>query len=157
MSRLSFAAVAVIGLATFAGPAAAQTAPVQKSFASAADIAAATAIAAAKTGNSRLAPLLAVAPLRANIEYRTADAPPALHEHEAELFVVLDGSGTYTGGGTITGPKPPTGGAGTAIVGGTARTVAKGDIFLVPVNSPHQFTAIQGRLVMMSMHLPVAP
>ena len=44
---------------------------------------------------------------------------------------------------------------GTAIEGGAPRKVAKGDYILVPANTPHQYTDVQG-LIMMTLHMPVA-
>jgi quercetin dioxygenase-like cupin family protein len=35
--------------------------------------------------------------------------------------------------------------------------VGKGDTFIVPRNTPHWFSAIDGRLVMISMKLPDGP
>ena len=43
---------------------------------------------------------------------------------------------------------------GTAIEGGSSRKIAKGDYVLVPANTPHQYTDVQG-LVMVTLHMPV--
>ena len=45
---------------------------------------------------------------------------------------------------------------GTAIEGGTSRRVSKGDFVMVPPGTGHWFSAIDGTLVVMSLHLPVA-
>jgi len=61
-------------------------------------------------------------------------------------------------GGKLVGAKPAAPGAmtqgGTAIEGGTPRKVGKGDYIMVPANTPHQYTEVQG-LVMMTLHMPV--
>ena len=44
--------------------------------------------------------------------------------------------------------------AGTGIDGGQRRKVAKGDFIMVPENTPHWFSAIEGTVVLMSLHLP---
>jgi quercetin dioxygenase-like cupin family protein len=44
--------------------------------------------------------------------------------------------------------------SGTAIEGGTPRQVAKGDFFMVPENTAHWFSRIDGTLLLMSLHLP---
>ena len=82
-----------------------------------------------------------------------------IHEKQAEFSFVIRGSGTLTTGGTMVrataaagAPPPPA-----SIEGGTDRKVAKGDFFVVPENTPHQFTAIGGELVPISMHVPRAP
>ena len=43
---------------------------------------------------------------------------------------------------------------GTAIEGGSSRSVAKGDFIVVPENTAHWFSAINGTLVLMSLHVP---
>ena len=48
----------------------------------------------------------------------------------------------------------PTNLTGTAIEGGTPRNIAKGDFILVPENTPHWFSPINGVLVLFSVHAP---
>ena len=43
---------------------------------------------------------------------------------------------------------------GTAIEGGTSRAVAKGDIIIVPENTPHWYSRVNGTLILMSFHVP---
>lgn len=101
-------------------------------------------------------PLLGLAPYRANLEYRTATGPAAVHEKEAELFYVIEGTGTLTTGGKLKEEKRtnPTNLSGSGIDGGQSRTVAKGDFLIVPENTPHQYTDIKGELILMSIHVP---
>ncbi|HKX64551.1 MAG TPA: hypothetical protein VJM78_04520, partial [Rhizomicrobium sp.] len=65
---------------------------------------------------------------------------------------------TLITGGKLVGAKPAMPGAltqgGTSIEGGTPRKVAKGDYILVPANTPHQYTDVQG-LMIMTLHMPV--
>jgi hypothetical protein len=90
------------------------------------------------------------------LEYRTSTTPPSIHPNHAE---VVEGSCTLITGGTLVGAKPAAPGAmttgGTAIEGGSSRRIAKGDYVLVPANTPHQYTDVQG-LMMMTLHMPVA-
>jgi len=101
-------------------------------------------------------PILILAPYRANMEYRTGIAPAAVHEREAELMYVIDGSGTITTGGKLVNEKRtnPENLSGTAIEGGMPRNVAKGDFIIVPENTPHWFSAINGELILMTFHVP---
>ena len=101
-------------------------------------------------------PILSLAPYRASLEYRTATGPAAVHEKEAELFYVIEGSGTLTTGGKLKDEKRsnPTNLSGTGIEGGMSRTVSKGDFLIVPEGSPHQYTDIKGELILMSLHVP---
>jgi len=130
-----------------------------KTYASAADVAALLAKAKAdhKDGQPLVAePILRLAPYGANLEYRTAVGPAAVHEKEAELFYVIDGSGTLTTGGKLANEKRTNAEnlTGTGIEGGKSQAVAKGDFVIVPENTPHWFSAINGTIVLMSLHVP---
>jgi len=100
--------------------------------------------------------LLRLAPYTANLEYRTAVGPASVHEKEAELFVVLDGSGTLVLGGKLVNEsrRDPNNLSGTATEGGTSRTVSKGDMFIVPENVAHWFSSVDGKLAVMTLHIP---
>jgi len=100
--------------------------------------------------------ILQLAPYNANLEYRASVGPAAVHEKEAEMFYVIDGSATMITGGKLvneqrTNPENLT---GTSIEGGMSRNIGKGDFIIVPENTPHWFSAINGTLVLMSIHVP---
>ena len=101
-------------------------------------------------------PLLRLAPYNASLEYRAAVGPAAVHEKEAEMFYVIDGSATLVTGGKLTEEKRTNAEnlSGSGIEGGTPRSVAKGDFIIVPENTPHWFSAINGTVVLMSLHVP---
>jgi mannose-6-phosphate isomerase-like protein (cupin superfamily) len=149
-----------IGLAvTLATSAVAQQAPQPKTFTSSADVAAMIAKAKSdrkETQANFIQQLLQLAPYTANLEYRAAVGPAAVHETEAELFFVIDGSGTLVTGGKLAGETRTNAAnlSGTAIDGGTSKPVAKGDFFIVPEGTPHWFSKINGTLVLMSFHVP---
>lgn len=112
---------------------------------------------AAKSGTQHKSePLLEIGPFRAHLEYHSEAANNfAVHENEAELFVVLDGSGTLTIGGALVNPTRQGNNLIAAITdGGVPHKVAKGDMILVPENTPHAVTQVNGKLVLMSLHLP---
>ena len=99
--------------------------------------------------------LLQLAPYSANLEYRGVVGPAAVHEKEAEMFYVIEGSGTLVTGGKLAGEtRNGDNLTGTAIDGGNTQDVAKGDFFIVPENTPHWFSKINGTLVLMSLHVP---
>lgn len=138
-----------------------QPAQPPKLFTSSADIAALIAKAKADRKPDQanfIQTVVREAPYQMNLEYRAAGvaSPASVHEHEAELFVVVEGSGTITTGGKLHDEKRTnaTNLSGTGIDGGTPRRVAKGDVILVPENTPHGFTDIDGALVLMSLHVP---
>ena len=80
-------------------------APAMKNLATSADVQALIAKA-----RSELKPgdpykgetIVKLAPYTVALEYRASRVPPAIHETEAELFYVIEGSGTLTVGGTLT-------------------------------------------------------
>ena len=58
-------------------------------------------------------------------------------------------------GGTVVGEKRTNAAnlSGTAIDGGTMRTIAKGDFAIIPEGTPHQFKPAGGPLVLMTLHV----
>jgi mannose-6-phosphate isomerase-like protein (cupin superfamily) len=100
--------------------------------------------------------ILTLAPYDANLEYRASIAPAAVHEKEAEIFYVIEGSATMVTGGKLTGETRtnPENLTGAGIEGGSSRAVAKGDFIIVPEGVPHWFSRINGTLVLMSLHVP---
>ena len=134
-------------------------APVMKTYTSASEVAAIAAKAKSdrKEGQATVTGrILSLAPYNANLEYRASVGPAAVHQKEAEMFYVIDGSATLVTGGKLvkessTNPDNLT---GTGIEGGTAQNVAKGDFVIVPEGTPHWFSVINGSVTLMSIHLP---
>jgi len=140
-------------------PAVQRPAQTPKTYTSSAEITA--MIAKAKSEHKENQPLitqsiLRLAPYNANLEYRASVGPAAVHEKEAEMFYVIDGSATLVTGGKLAGESRTNAEnlTGTGIEGGTPQAVAKGDFIIVPENTPHWFSTINGTLVLMSLHVP---
>jgi mannose-6-phosphate isomerase-like protein (cupin superfamily) len=162
MRRLSIMTILGVAAMAMAQQANQQRAPQpEKTFSSAADVEA--MIAKAKNERKPDQPnfiqtIVRLAPYTANLEYRIEgiDTPATVHEKEAELIYVVDGAATLTTGGKLVGEKRSNASnlSGTEVEGGTPRRISKGDYILVPENTPHAFTNTQGRLVIMSIHLP---
>lgn len=148
---------------TFAVPAFAfgqEAAHPAKLFASAAEVDAALAKSRAehKPGNA-VTVLVSVGPYPAQLEYRIPGGPPgaSVHKAQAEFIYIIAGGCTLTTGGTLENPKDNGANlAGTGITGGTSRKIAKGDYIMVPPNTPHQYSDIQGELAMVTLHMPMA-
>ena len=72
------------------------------------------------------------------------------------MFYVIDGSATLTTGGKLTNESRTNKEnlSGSGIEGGTSRTISKGDFVIVPENTPHWFSSINGVIVLMSLHVP---
>jgi mannose-6-phosphate isomerase-like protein (cupin superfamily) len=149
---VSIALTIVAAAVVIAHKSAAQAGPPEmKTYTSSANVQA--LIAQKKAG-----PLLAAAPYSVNMEYRATVGPAAVHEREAEIFYIIEGTGTLVTGGKLVNETrtSPTNLSGTAVAGGSSRTVSKGDFILVPEGTPHWFSAIggNGALVDMSIHVP---
>src|SRR5580700_521775 len=136
-----------------------QPAPATKTYSSAADVAALLAKAKAEHKDGQpivIERILQLAPYGANLEYRASVGAAAVHEKEAEMFYVIDGSATLITGGKLANEKRTNAAnlTGTGIEGGKSQAVAKGDFVIVPENTPHWFSSIDGTLVLMSLHVP---
>ena len=78
----------------------------------------------------------------------------SLHEAQAELFYVIEGSATMLTGGTlVAGKRSGTNMQGTGIEGGTRIVFSAGDFIMVPSGVPHQFVDINAPVRVMSMYL----
>jgi mannose-6-phosphate isomerase-like protein (cupin superfamily) len=102
-------------------------------------------------------PILAAGPYALNLEYRTGKAPASVHGTEAEVVMVLDGSGTVTTGGRLVNPTPGANGniSGSDVAEGAAQHVVKGDMLIVPQGTPHIMVPDAGAaLVLATLHLP---
>jgi mannose-6-phosphate isomerase-like protein (cupin superfamily) len=100
--------------------------------------------------------LLALAPYRAAMEYRTSVGGASIHREETEFFYAIEGSGHLVTGGKLVDEKEANARnlGGSAIAGGQGQEVAKGDWIMVPAGVAHWFDRIDGRLVLMSMKMP---
>ncbi|HKB12895.1 MAG TPA: cupin domain-containing protein [Vicinamibacterales bacterium] len=156
-----FALLSTASLAQQPNTPAAPAAP--KLFAAAGDVTAMIAKAKSERKPDQpnfVQPIVRLAPYNANLEYRVGgvNAPASVHEREAEMFYVVEGSGTLVTGGALHEEKRTNAEnlSGTGIDGGSPRRLAKGDWVMVPEKTPHWFTQIDGTLVLMSIHLPHA-
>ena len=163
MRKTMFAiALVFVASAVFAqqpAPAPAPTAAAMKLFASSSEVAA--LVAKAKSDRKADQPMLAqrvvgLAPYTVNLEYRPGVGPASVHEREAELFYVVDGTATAVTGGKLVNERRTNADnlTGTAIEGGTEQRVSKGDILLVPAGVPHWFTNVNEYL-QLSLHVPM--
>ena len=73
---------------------------------------------------------------RINIVRRLRGAAPLAHAGNTEVHHIIDGSATVVTGGTVVRSS-----SGAAIEGGVSRHVTKGDVILVPADTPQ----VQGR------------
>jgi mannose-6-phosphate isomerase-like protein (cupin superfamily) len=104
-------------------------------------------------------PVYKLGPFNVNVEHRLG-APAAaqaasVHEKDAELFYMIDGTATLvTGGKLVEGTKDGDNWRGKGIEGGKPQKMSKGDFMMVPAGVPHWFTDISGQITEFSLHLP---
>lgn len=110
-------------------------------FKSAEALAAALKIATATEGGMTTSAVSNTDQYRVNIVHRAKPAGAIAHAGNTELHYIIDGSGTLVTGGTIV--RGATAGAAT-ITNGVTQHVAKGDVVIVPANSPHWYSQIDG-------------
>ena len=158
--RTQFLALTLLLTTAASGALAQQAAPPMQTFLNNKEIMALVDKAKAdRKGDAPLVaePILSLAPYRAMLEYRPAQAPAALHEKDAELMVVLDGTGNIVTGGKIVDEKRVNANnlSGSSIAGGVTHAVVKGDMIIIPANTPHQVIPTGGApIVIMTMHVP---
>src|SRR5882724_9285009 len=75
---------------------------------------------------------------------REAPGHAEVHVKDADVIHVLDGTATFVTGGTAVDPREvePDEIRGREIRGGETRTLAKGDVVIVPAGTPHWFKAV---------------
>ena len=155
---LPFAALAAV--AACSTLAAAADAPLLKTFGAASDIPGLIARAKAERKGDQplvIVPILSLAPYHADLEYRPGTSPASVHEQDAEMMLVLEGTGTAVTGGKLVGETRlnPANLRGTSIEGGESKTIVKGDVLIVPEKTPHQIIPGGGApIVLMTLHVP---
>lgn len=81
---------------------------------------------------------------RINIVHRAQAAGAIAHAGNTELHYIIEGSGTVVTGGKIVPAKD---GKPASIENGVTQKVAKGDVIIVPANSPHWYSQIDGAAI----------
>ena len=89
-----------------------------------------------------------------NVVRRTAPQGAIAHAVGTEIHAILDGTATLVTGGTINRPAAGAGGRA-AIQNGHTVKVAKGDVVLVPPNTPHWYQSIDGTVTYLEIRFDV--
>ncbi len=94
-------------------------------------------------------PLLETNNFKIQAGHRDAPGIVEIHEHDTDIFYVLEGSATFVTGGKAVEPKTVSAGEirGKEIVRGDSRRLAKGDIIVIPNGVPHWFKEVSGTFV----------
>jgi mannose-6-phosphate isomerase-like protein (cupin superfamily) len=80
---------------------------------------------------------------------RVAPGMVEVHEQDTDLIYVIEGSAEFVTGGTMVGGTTIAPGEirGTDVTGGETRTLAKGDVIVVPNGVPHWFHRVRAPLL----------
>ena len=80
--------------------------------------------------------------------HRESAGMAEVHELDADIIYVLDGSATFVTGGTVENGKTTAANEirGSSIIGGEVRRITKGDVLIVPNGTPHWFKDVSGPL-----------
>ena len=89
-----------------------------------------------------------------NIVHRVTGAGAIAHAGNSEVHYIIEGGATFVTGGTIVRPTTP--GAVAQIQGGVSRHIAKGDVVIIPENSPHWYKDVDGSVTYLEVRF-VAP
>lgn len=106
-------------------------------FASSADVQAAIAKARAMPPQAVISlPVVSAGPQKVQLDYRTGTGIAAAHKGQDELIWVVEGAGTILLGGTVVNDMK--------LDGATPRHMAKGDVLMIPMDTPHQLIPDKG-------------
>ena len=77
---------------------------------------------------------------------RTGPGLVEIHEHDTDIFHVIDGTAEFVTGGTVVGLKTGVNGEsmGKEITGGETHHLTKGDVIVIPRGTPHWFKEVNG-------------
>jgi mannose-6-phosphate isomerase-like protein (cupin superfamily) len=125
-------------------------------FISAVDLAAALKKSTDANPNMSTAPIQSNDQYRINIVRRGRPAGAITHALGTELHYIVEGGGTLVTGGTIVRPAAGApSGTLARIEGGVTRKVVKGDVVLIPENTPHWYSEVDGAIAYLEVRFNV--
>jgi quercetin dioxygenase-like cupin family protein len=91
-------------------------------------------------------PLLATNNFKVMAGRRTGPGEVEIHEHDTDIFYILEGSATFVTGGKVIEQRSSGPGEMRAkeIVGGENHQLNKGDVIVIPNGIPHWFKEVNG-------------
>ena len=159
MTRATFALLAIL---PFQGPsrppAPAAPAPPPGSagiYKTAAELTAVLEKATAATPEMSASAVAITDQYRINIVRRGKGAGAIAHAGNTEVHYIVDGAGTFVTGGTIV--RPAAAGAVAEIKDGVSRHVAKGDVVVIPENSPHWYKDVDSSITYLEVRFLAPP
>jgi quercetin dioxygenase-like cupin family protein len=91
-------------------------------------------------------PLLATNNFKVQAGRRTEAGEAEIHDHDTDIFYIVEGSATFVTGGKPVDTRTVSPGETRAksIAGGTEQKLTKGDIIMIPTGVPHWFKEVTG-------------
>jgi mannose-6-phosphate isomerase-like protein (cupin superfamily) len=151
LARLIVAAMLVAG-AVWPAAGQAPAAPLPALYLTNAELSAALKKATAANPDMSTANIKNSDHYRINIVRRGKGAGAMAHQPGTELHYIIDGAATVATGGHIVRPA---GGGTPSIEGGESRRVAKGDVVLIPENTPHWYKDVEGSVTYLEVRFNV--
>ena len=101
-------------------------------------------------------PLIETGGYKIHASRREAPGIAEVHAKDTDILYILEGTATFVTGGKAVDAKTtaPDETRGSRVEGGTARTVAKGDVIIIPAGVPHQFKEVPGLLLYYTVKVP---
>jgi len=92
------------------------------------------------------APLLATNNFKVQAGRRVAPGEAEVHDHDTDIFYILEGSATFVTGGKAVEARQVSPGETRAkgLEGGHEQKLVKGDIIIIPNGVPHWFKEVSG-------------
>jgi quercetin dioxygenase-like cupin family protein len=90
---------------------------------------------------------------RINIVRRGKGAGAMAHQPGTEVHYIIEGAGTLATGGRLV--RAAAGGGPSTIEGGQVKRVAKGDVVLIPENTPHWYKDVEGSITYLEVRFNV--
>ena len=119
-------------------------------FKSDAELTAALKAATARAGGTQTAAVSNTDQYRINLVRRTEGATPLTHAGNTELHHIIEGAATVVTGGTVVKSSN-----GATVEGGVSRRVTKGDVILVPADTPHWYKDVEGSVTYLEVRFAV--
>jgi mannose-6-phosphate isomerase-like protein (cupin superfamily) len=85
--------------------------------------------------------------------HRQKAGPAAIHPGWTEMYLILEGGGVLVTGGKMAVAA----GGGNTIEGGVSHTLKKGDVFIIPANTPHMYKQVDGSVSYLEVRFVTAP
>ncbi len=94
-------------------------------------------------------PLLVNGSYKIHTSRRVIPGIVEVHEHDTDIFCVLEGSATVVTGGTLVDPKTTETGEirAPSSTGGVEHHLGKGDVMVIPKGTPHWFKEVSGPML----------